>query len=176
MLLCGASAQGASVSPESCSTGTPPVGPVFFFQADALGGSSLFPRNQNGLLLCMFNNQSGADFNSLAITTALPTGASLTAYSCDGNLFNLCNVALNPAGNTLIFNFSLGAGSTGAPPVGVPAGKEFAINLGTGGFAPNQTFLVAANGATIPEPASAILFLAGIACFLAKGRARQKAT
>ena len=76
MLLCEWSVQGAAmVGPESCSTGTPAVGSIFSFQADANGGSALFP-HVGGLLKCMFNNASGQNFNSLMITTPLPAGTA----------------------------------------------------------------------------------------------------
>ena len=178
IMLGGSSNLGAAtVSPESCSTGTPPVGLLFSFNADALGGSSLFPRaTGGGRLICRANNASGVNFTSLMITTPLPAGSTLDAFTCNGDLFNVCSVGLNPAGNTLIFNYSLRISIDGAAKAGIASGTEFAINLGTGGFAPNQTFLVAANGATVPEPASAILILAGAAALLARRKAKQNAT
>ncbi len=175
ILLCGSSLQAANVSAESCPTNTPPVGLIFSFQADALGGTSLFPHSPSGALGCMFNNLSGQNFTSLMITTPLPPNSSLGAFTCGGDLFSPCSVSLDPAGNNLIFNFLLRPNSDGFTRPGVPKGTEFALDLGTSGFVPGQTYQVAANGATIPEPVSAALVLAGVAAILVR-KARKKTT
>jgi hypothetical protein len=165
VIASGCVVQAATVSPDTCSTGTPPVGSTFSFMADSLGGTSLFP-HAGGLLDCMFMNVSGLSFNTLTITTPLTIG-KLSDYTCGLHLFNNCSVTFD-TNNNLVFKFSVVSSSNALPP-GIPNGAEFAIDLGTTGFAPNQAFQAVLSGPVgVPEPGSAMFVLIGVGAIVTR--------
>ncbi len=170
VIVSGCVVQAATVSPDTCSTGTPPVGSNFSFMADSLGGTSLFP-HAGGLLDCMFMNASGLNFNMLTITTPLGTG-NVTDFTCGSHLFNKCSVSLDPNRN-LVFSFSLAPSDTTRAFPGIPNGAEFAIDLGTTGFSPNQIFHAVGSGpVAVPEPGSIALVLIGAGALFARRNVR----
>jgi hypothetical protein len=163
---------------DSTSGGTPGVGTVFSFMANANGGGSV-----------LLQNASGADWIAVMITAPFPTGAPFTCHQ--SNAFGFCDFFFTQNGSVINITYS-GVGdiegkeglAIGPDPIdgdadffhGIPTGTDFLIILDTpgtpnvGGWIANETFSAAAT-TSAAEPGSLWLLVAG-AGFLLHRRKR----
>jgi hypothetical protein len=160
---------------------------VFSFSADTAGGSC-----------AAFGNHSGTSFNSLAITTALPDDLS-NLYCSGGNFFEFCSFTVDVPNDLLTIKLfgtndsHPGIASIPTCSLDIECGPtdNFSINLndlvcdpagrctqstsdtGSGGWLTGgspDAFTAAANGAAVPEPASAVFLIVGLGAVLARRR------
>ena len=133
------------------------------------GTSFSFDSDKNGGGVFTFQNESGVTWTSLDFFVTLPIGETI---SCSPSpFFSLCEQSSKSNGNgTAVYDIGFDIVDSKEDPNGIPSGQIFSIDLNNGtidcgDWGPNNPFDVSINGASIPEPASLLLFGGG--CLIA---------